>query len=347
MASILYLGTEKGVVSLKSDDGRSWKIEDHTLDEWSIPKIAVNPASPNQVFAGTRGDGVWVSEDFGKKWKKPCYGKPGPGKVRCVTVDPKDSRLLYAGGEPIDLYLSDNQGKSWTRVDSVRKVPWVETVDYPVPTVEPHMRDIAVDPKDPKKIYAALQVGYILKSTDGGSTWKVLNRDLDCDVHTIVIHPQNTDTIYIATGGHDCRLGRTKGRALYVSRDAGENWAPMAAEFSQEYSVPLAMHPKDPDVLFSTLAHGQPSQWRRATGAESVVVRSKDGGKSWHKLNGQLSDTSRQFAEAIVIDEANPDRIYAALRTGELYGSQDGGDSWSRLNVTSPAAVSDMKCVSA
>jgi photosystem II stability/assembly factor-like uncharacterized protein len=166
-------------------------------------------------------------------------------------------------------------------------------------------------------------------------------------VHTIVINPQNTDTIYIATGGHDCRLGRTKGRALYVSRDAGENWAPMAAEFSQEYSVPLAMHPKDPDVLFSTLAHGQPSQWRRATGAESVVVRSKDGGKSWHKLNGQLSDTSRQFAEAIVIDEANPDRIYAALRTGELYGSQDGGDSWSRLNVTSPAAVSDMKCVSA
>ena len=43
--------------------------------------------------------------------------------------------------------------------------------------------------------------------------------------------------------------------------------------FSQEYSVPLTMDPKNPDVLYSSLAHGQPNAWRRPTGAESLVVR--------------------------------------------------------------------------
>lgn len=346
MASILYLGTEKGVVALRSEDGRSWKIENHGLQDWSVPEVAVLPSAPNRVFAGTRGDGVWYSEDFGKSWKKPCYGKPGPGKVRCLTFDPKDSRLLYAGGEPIDLYASDDLAKSWKRMDSVRKVPWVEKVDYPVATVEPHLRDIAVDPKDPKKIYIALQVGYMLKSTDGGASWKLLDKELDADVHTIVIHPQNTDTIYIATGGHDCRGGRVKGKALYMSKDGGETWSPVAMDFSQEYSVPLAMHPKDPNILYSTLAHGQPSQWRRPTGAESVMVRTKDGGKKWERLDGQLSEISKNFAEAIAIDPSNPSHLYAALRSGDLFASGDGGDSWATLDAKVPS-VSDMKCVPA
>ena len=56
-------------------------------------------------------------------------------------------------------------------------------------TVEPHVREIAVDPKDSKKIYVALQVGYILKSRDGGASWKLLDKGLDADVHTIVATP--------------------------------------------------------------------------------------------------------------------------------------------------------------
>src|SRR5256885_1300752 len=162
MASILYVATDEGVVTLKSEDGHNWKQEHHGLKEWAIPEVAVSPNAPNKVFAGTRGDGVWVSEDFGASWTKPCYGKPGPGKVRSITVDPEDPRTLYVGGEPIDLFVSEDQGVSWDRLDSVRRVPWVEQVTYPVAVVEPHVRDIAVDPQDPRRMYIALQVGAIL-----------------------------------------------------------------------------------------------------------------------------------------------------------------------------------------
>lgn len=346
MASILYVGTEDGFVTLKSEEGRSWKTENQSLEDWAIPKLAVDPSNPNRVFAGTRGDGVWVSEDAGKNWKKPCYGKPGPGKVRCVTVDPRDPNTLYAGTEPIDIFVSRDAGKNWTRLDSIWKVPTVASVDYPVSTVEPHIRDITLDPTNPRTIYAALQVGFMVKSTDGGASWKLLNKGLDADVHTIVIDPRSPNCLFIATGGHDYRNGAAPGKALYRSQDGGESWTPTAMDFPHEYSVPLAMHPKNSEVLYSAVAKGQPGQWRkRPTGADSLVIRTKDGGKTWQPLDGKVPEISSDFAEAIVIDRENPNRVYAGLRSGKLYASEDAGDTWASLGVK-VSSVSDMKCVS-
>lgn len=347
MASILYVGTDEGVVTLKSEDGRAWEQEHHALRDWSIPEVAISPAAPNRVFAGTRGDGVWLSEDFGATWKKPCYGKRGPGKVRCLTIDTLDANTLYAGTEPIDVFVSRDGARSWERLDSVWNVPFVAMVTYPVAAVEPHVRDIVVDPKDPKIMYVALQVGYMLKTTDGGKNWELLDKNLDCDVHTIVMHPQDGNKIYVATGGHDCRAGRAPGRALYSSSDAGKNWAPMAAHFQEEYSVPLALHPKNPNIIFSALANGQPSQWRRRpSGAESCLIQSTDGGKSWEKLNGEISKANKSFVEALTFDPADSDRLYAAQRNGDLFGSLDSGISWFKLDVSVPA-LSDMKAARA
>jgi len=265
--------------------------------------------------------------------------------VRCVTVDSSRSKTIYAGAEPIDIFISEDAGKNWARVDSLRKIPWVETVLYPVSTVEPHVRDIALDPKNPGTLYAALQVGFIVKSADGGASWRILNRGLDADVHTIVVNPENTKRLLIATGGHDYRRGVAPGRALYMSEDGGESWTPTATDFAQEYSVPLALHPKNPDVIYSAIANGPPGQWRgRPKGAESLVIRTKDGGRKWEPLNGRLSDTGRSFAEAIAFDESNPDHIYLGLKNGEIYMSEDGGDSWAQLGVKLPS-ISDMRCV--
>ena len=347
MASILYVATDEGVCTIKSQNGHGWKVEHQSLKDWAVPKIAVSSSRPDRIFAGTRGDGVWISEDFGKSWKKPCYGKPGPGKVRCVPIDPHEPNTLYAGTEPIDVFVSRDAAKSWERLESVWSVPYVASVDYPVSTVEPHVRDITIDPKNSNKIYAALQVGYMLKSVDGGRSWKLLNKGLDADVHTIVIDPRNTNSLFIATGGHDYRKGEAPGRALYKSQDGGESWVPTAMNFPHEYSVPLAMHPKNPDVLYSAVANGQPGQWRkRQTGAESLIIRTKDGGKSWQQLDGNITAISRDFAEAIAIDPSDSNRVYAALRGGELYSSDDGGDKWAKLEVK-VGSVSDMKCVSA
>jgi photosystem II stability/assembly factor-like uncharacterized protein len=357
MAAILYVGTDRGVVTLKSIDGGSWTVADEplqqwtvaheALQQWSVPEVQASPAAPNRVFAGTRGDGVWLSEDFGATWKKPSYGKRGPGKVRCLTLDPNDPNTIYAGTEPIDVFISRDGARNWQRLDSIWNIPWVQTVTYPVAAVEPHVRDIVLDPKDPKTMYVALQVGYMIKTTDEGNSWELLNNNLDCDVHTIVLHPQDNKKLFIATGGHDCRAGKAPGRALYSSNDGGNSWQPMAAGFREEYSVPLALHPNNPDIIYSAVASGQPGQWhKRASGAEALVIQSNDGGKSWHKLGGAISEANHSFVQAFAFEPAAPDHMYAAQRNGDLFASPDTGASWSRLPLKLPS-LSDMKAVSA
>ena len=346
MTAVLYVGTDEGVVTLKCDNGRSWHVAHHALQEWSVPEVQVSPAAPNRVFAGTRGDGVWLSEDFGATWKKPCYGRRGPGKVRCLS-EPDGPNTLYAGTEPIDVFISQDGAKNWQRLDSVWNIPWIQTVTYPVAAVEPHVRDIVLDPEDPNTMYVALQVGYMIKTTDGGRSWQHLDNNLDCDVHTIVLHPQDNKKLFIATGGHDCRAGKAPGRALYSSNDGGASWQPMAADFKEEYSVPSTLHPKNPDIIYSAVANGQPGQWhKRASGAEALVIQSTDGGKSWHKLDGAMSEANHSFVEAFAFEPAAPDHMYAAQRNGDLFASPDAGASWSRLPVKL-AQLSDMKAVNA
>ena len=135
MDSVLYIGTDDGVVALRSSDGLKWQQESRGLRGWAVPDVAVVPGSPEKLLAGTRGDGVWVSEDFGKSWKKPSYGRRGPGKVRSVTIDPKEPQRVYAGCEPIDVFVSEDRCANWQRIDSVWDLPWVATVPYPVATV--------------------------------------------------------------------------------------------------------------------------------------------------------------------------------------------------------------------
>ena len=256
----------------------------------------------------------------------------GPGKVRCVTVHPRDLDTIYAGGEPIDIYVSVTRqriGRDWNRCETLRESRSLATRSA---NVEPHVREITFDLGNPKILYAALQVGFMLKSTDGGTTWKLLDKGLDADVHAIVIDPDNSNRLFIASGGDSYRAGQAPGRSLYMSEDGGDSWSPTAMNYNEEYSVPLVMHPKNPKILYTALAHGSPGSWRRPTGAESYLLKTTDGGKNWQKLSGGPNDGGKSFTEVLVIDDESPNQMYAGTRGGDIYSSDDGGESWRTLD---------------
>lgn len=344
MGTMVYAGTERGIVSLLAEEGSLTEVG-RGLESWAVDAVAVDPQDPNRVYAGTRGDGVWASPDAGKSWTKPSYGKPGPGKIRSLAFDPSLPQRLYTGCEPIDLYVTEDQGRNWEKFPSLWSHPHIPTVTYPAaPRVEPHVRHVAVDPTDPNTLYLALQVGYIVKSTDGGKTWNLLDKDLDCDVHTIVIDPRNPQRLTIATGGGDSRKGVTSGRSIYASADGGSTWSGVAMEFWQEYSVPLAMNPSNPDVLFCAVANSNPSRWNRPEGANSSFIRSLDGGAHWENVPLPDPEASKDYIEGIAFDPTRPERMFAGTKEGALFHSADQGSSWemapARLTeVTSLAAA--------
>jgi photosystem II stability/assembly factor-like uncharacterized protein len=345
MTTVLFVGTDDGIRVASSDDGRSWKVTAPKAPGWAIEKLVTVPGRPGVVLAGTRGDGVWISEDAGGQWRKPCYGKRGPGKVRALTLVDGPDLELYAGCEPIDVFVSKDLGATWECIESLRAHPWIEKVEYPLATVEPHVRDVTAAPDSPDTLYAALQVGYILKSTDHGAHWELLDKDLDADVHTIVIDPADSRRIVIATGGHDSNHGTVAGRALYASADAGANWTPVAMEFEHDYSVPLVRLPDRPSVLLSAVAQGNPGRWRgRATGAAGLMIRSADGGQSWSAVDlPPVAGLQRAMPAAFAPSDRRPGRVYAGFTSGDVLESSDGGEQWTSLDLALPA-VNDLCC---
>jgi photosystem II stability/assembly factor-like uncharacterized protein len=343
MTTKLYCGTGDGFVSVTQESSGAWTQSSHALAPFAIREIAVSPAAANIVAAGTRGDGVWLSQDCGQTWTKPSYGQPGPGKVTSLTFDPHDPNTLWAGGEPIELFVSHNLGKSWDRIDSVRETEGVPEVVYPVATVEPHIRSIAIDPRNRDVMYLALQVGYIIKTTDGGRSWRTLDNGLDEDVHVIVLDPSNPDTVFISTGGAGVRAGNAPGKSLYRSDDAGETWEPQAMNFSQTYSATLAMHPHDPRTLATCLAKSAPGGWRNG-GPQAEMVRTSDGGRTWQALQPDLPVEQKEFASAMAYDSEHTDHMYAGMRRGQLTRSEDGGNTWRELGIQL-SAVNDVKVV--
>jgi photosystem II stability/assembly factor-like uncharacterized protein len=197
--------------------------------------------------------------------------------------------------------------------------------------VEPHVRDITIDPDDPDTIYAALQVGYMLKSQDGGETWRLLREGFDCDVHTIVLDPGNSKRVVIATGGGDSRSGRAPGKALYKSDDAAATWKPIAMNFELTYSNPLVVDPRNANTMYSAVSSGPPSR-RNNPDYRTIMIRSQDGGESWTEMD--LGDViTHDFPEGIVIDSEAGGRVYVGLQGGNFLASDDAGDSWEPIDL--------------
>lgn len=347
MPETIYVGTESGVrVVTRKADG-SWDVGAASLSSFSVETIEFSRSAPETVFAGTRGDGVWRSDDAGRSWRKPSYGRLGPGKVRALTLDTRSSGdRLWAGGEPIQLFASEDHASTWSVVESLQNEPWVADVSYPAPTVEPHVRDIVIDRADELTVYVALQVGYILKSTDGGSSWTLLRNNIDCDVHQVAIDARDSKRILAATGGQDVEAGLLQGRALYESSDAGGSWTPLAMEFDQDYALTVVGCPSDPTIWLSGVAKGHPGHWRgRASGADALLLRSVDRGASWTSVDvSDLSDGGRHLAIAFSFHPGAPGYVYAALSNGRLLASDDAGQSWVSTNLEFPG-LKDIRCV--
>ena len=95
---------------------------------------------------------------------------------------------------------------------------------------------------------------------------------------------------------------------------------------------------------YSSLAAGSPGSWRKhEDGAQTILVRSRNGGASWQVLEADREIT-RNYAEAIAIDPQEPDNVFVLTRKGQLFGSTDAGDTWKSLGVKVPE-VSNMQAV--
>ena len=317
-----YVASSSGGVWKTINGGTTYTPLFDGQGSYSIGCVVIDPTNPNTVWVGSGennnqrsvayGDGVYKSEDGGKKWKN--MGLKNSEHIANVVVDPTDPNTVYVAaygpvwsdGGDRGVYKSTDGGETWVCVKSV--------------SAYTGCNNLVMDPRNPKVLYAAFHqrqrkvftyIGggpesAVYKTTDGGLNWKKIEGLPSGNVGRIGIDvsPVNPDYVYAVV-----ETGEKKG-GVYRSVDRGASWEKMSDTYtSGNYYQELTCDPKNVHRIFIT---------------DTYYKVSDDGGKTVRNL-GEINKHIDNHC--IWIDPNFTDHLLVGC-DGGIYETRDFAKTW-------------------
>src|SRR2546430_77550 len=256
--------------------------------------------------------------------------------------DPTVPGHISAGASPVSVYKSEDGGNSWKKL-----------VDPPLPD-RVHMAfpcrvmRLDLDPNSPDDVYATLEANGTMRSRDAGETWEDCTADLIrfceepkyrsrigsqteiegmLDGHALACSAAAPGTVFLAN-----RMG------LFRSSDKGEHWEDMEiGRFSPlTYGRDIRTSPHDAKVLYAALSPA-------ARSTDGAIYRSDDVGRSWKRFDHDIKADATMMG--VIVHPKDPNQVYGISRAGQVFGTTDGGKSWSESRL--PEGVRDCYCIAA
>jgi BNR/Asp-box repeat len=309
--------TNNGISRAERIDDDNWRVE-NLLAEQEITCLSVDPLQAGAIFAGTRGKGVLYSTDYGKTWSSA--GLVGH-IVKAISLSPLNPGVIYAGTKPALLYVSYDGGQQWEELSTFRKINsrrfWFSPAETPFTA---YIQGIALSPADQNLIVVGIEFGAVVRSTDGGRTWQDHRRGALRDCHSITFHASTGNWVYEAGG---------TGAGTAISQDGGNTWTQNRAGLDRHYGWACAADPIHPEISYLSISPS-PTKAHSENNAQACIFRYDAEGK-WKKLNGGLPQPLDHMPYALLTDPSEPDHVYAGLSNGDVWRSQDRGDSWSQM----------------
>ena len=197
-------------------------------------------------------------------------------------------------------------------------------------------------PTDPDRLYVAISAAGVFRSTDGGQTWQPINKGLrsgeipDEDrevghcVHRIAMHAASPDVLFMQ-----------KHWDVMRSDDGGDSWHEVSGNLPSDFGFPIATHAHEPETVYvvpilSDEVHYPPEGKLR-------VYRSRSGGQEWEALTDGLPQENcyvNVLRDAMAVDQHESCGIYFGTTGGQVYCSNDSGDTWAPIVRDLPAVLS-------
>jgi photosystem II stability/assembly factor-like uncharacterized protein len=312
----MYAATGDGIARLDEADG-AWAVE-LFLRGSGAQCLAVDPHDPDRLYAGLRERGLRRTEDGGRTWVECALPEPGVFSLAVSAVD----GTVYAGTEPSRLFRSDDGGESWRELEALLELPSRPSWSFPPRPWTSHVRWIAPSPHDAELILVGIELGGLMRSTDGGATWQDHRPGAQPDVHSLAWHPRARGRAYEAGGG---------GSAF--TEDAGETWQAADEGRDRHYTWSVAVDPDDAELWYVSASTGPYAAHGRRDPQARIYRRR--AGENWRPLSDGLPEPLPAMPYALVAPAGG--RLFAGLADGQIWQSTDRGDSWSACEVRGEA----------
>ena len=129
------------------------------------------------------------------------------------------------------------------------------------------------------------------------------------DFHSLAFSLIEPETVFFGHHG-----------GLLVSENGGKDWKPTTLENAD--AMALAFPSSDPQIMYAA--------------GHDVFFKSTDGGKNWESVSTNLPGTD---IHGFSVDPENADHVYANVVGFGIFGSKDGGSTWSLLSDSAPPST--------
>lgn len=349
----IYVASRKGLIEVDRGDA-GWQVgRGHLLAE-PISAFLRDPRDGHlyaALYLGHFGAKLRKSVDGGETWTEtalPAYPAAGEEEDKAkapalvmiwaiVAGGADQPGRLWAGTLPGGLFRSDDSGESWQLVESLWNGPdrskWFGGgYDHP------GIHSILVDPRDSRSLTLAISCGGIWRSNDDGASWRQTGKGLRAAYmppeQAYELESQDVHFLHGCAAAPD-RLWAQHHNGIFRSDDGGETFVEVTDAAPAGFGFAVAAHPKDPETAF--FVPGVKDECRIPVGQKLIVSRTRDGGQSFDAISAGLPAPSYDliYRHALAID-AEGKRLAMGSTTGNLWVSEDGGESWSLVTAFLP-----------
>jgi photosystem II stability/assembly factor-like uncharacterized protein len=259
------------------------------------------------------------------------------GRIADIALHPTDRNTWYVGVGSGGVWKTTNAGTTWKPIFDKQKV-------YSIGSV-------TIDPSNPNIIWVGTGENTggrhnsfgdgIYRSLDGGENWKNMGLKKSEHISTVIIHPKDSNTVWVAAQGPLWSKGGERG--LYKTTNGGKKWSKVLGDEKWTGVTDIVIDPRNPKRLYA-------ATWQRhrtvaafmGGGPKTAIHKSEDGGETWVQLKQGLPKTTMGKI-GLAISPQQPDVLYAAIelerRTGGVYKSTNQGASWSKQSDTVSGAT--------
>ena len=354
---VLLIGTVKGVFLYHSDERRTeWRLTGPHLGGWEIFSVCGDSRN-GRILAGTvhwkHGATLRVSRDLGATWEgvrgDPKLPEKTGGGVKAelkhiwqiVPGHPSQPGTWYAGVDDAALFVSRDDAQTWAELTGLTNHPtrprWVPGFGGLC------LHSVLVDPTNAQRLWVGISAVGVFRTDDGGETWKLCNHGLPnvapdfvkdeemgrC-VHKLVLDPRRPGVLFMQYHG-----------GVFKSENAAETWTRISNGLPHDFGFPMAITPESHLFIVPLLADDN----RVVPDGALKVWRSRDDGRTWRALTNGLPQKEHYVGvlrDAMCADPLSPAGIYFGTTGGEIFHSQDDGESWAKLPASFPR-ITNMK----